>query len=292
MGLDNYWTSNTKLTLLVQESRGELNLITFDPEVGEITNIKIPSNTEVEVARRYGVFRLGNVWELGYSEGLRGDLLANTITKNFKLPVYTWADSQAVGFVSTNYFDVGRAVISRYRTNLKIGDRIRIAAFVFRIPNSRRVEINLSDTQYLKKTKLIDGEEGYVIVRNIPVSILSVFAEPMITKNGYRAERNRRTEATIAQGRAEAMRIKTDADSKRIELLAAAEARAKAIRGQGDAEAAEYYKMLDADPDLAIFLRKIEVLKKILEKRATIVLSADTEPLDLLRGVPALEPKK
>ncbi|MHC4189948.1 MAG: SPFH domain-containing protein, partial [Planctomycetota bacterium] len=53
-----------------------------------------------------------------------------------------------------------------------------------------------------------------------------------------RAERNRRTEATIAQGNAEVTKIKTDADSKKTELLAAAEARAKAIRGQGDAEAA------------------------------------------------------
>ncbi len=107
-----------------------------------------------------------------------------------------------------------------------------------------------------------------------------------------RAERSRRTEATIAEGNAEATRIKTDADSKKIELLAAAEARAKAIRGAGDAEAAKYYKMLEEDPDLAIFLRNIEALKKILEKRATIVLSADTEPFKLLREMPNLEPKK
>ena len=107
-----------------------------------------------------------------------------------------------------------------------------------------------------------------------------------------RAERNRKTEATIAQGNAEATRIRADADSKKTELLAAAEARAKAIRGQGDAEAAKYYKMLDADPELAMFLRDIEALKKILEERSTIVFSADTEPFKLLKQMPALEPKK
>jgi len=107
-----------------------------------------------------------------------------------------------------------------------------------------------------------------------------------------RAERNRKTEATIAQGNAEATKIRTDADSKKTELLAAAEARAKAIRGQGDAEAAEYYKMLDEDPEFAMFLRNIEAIKKILEKRSTIVFSADTEPFDLLRKMPALKPKK
>jgi len=107
-----------------------------------------------------------------------------------------------------------------------------------------------------------------------------------------RAERNRKTEATIAQGNAEATKIKTDADSKKTELLAAAEARAKAIRGQGDAEAAKFYKLLEADPQLAIFLREIEALKKILEKRSTIVISADTEPFKLLKEMPDLEPKK
>jgi len=80
-----------------------------------------------------------------------------------------------------------------------------------------------------------------------------------------RAERNRKTEATIAEGNAEATRIRADADSKKTELLAAAQARAKAIRAEGDAEAAKYYKLLDEDPEFAIFLRKIEALKKYLE---------------------------
>lgn len=107
-----------------------------------------------------------------------------------------------------------------------------------------------------------------------------------------RAERNRKTEATIAEGSAEATRIKADADSKKTELLAAAEARAKAIRAEGDAEAAKYYKLLEEDPEFAIFLRKIDALKKYLEKRSTIVFSADTEPFELLREMPVLEPKK
>lgn len=107
-----------------------------------------------------------------------------------------------------------------------------------------------------------------------------------------RAERNRKTEATIAQGNAEATKIRADADSKKTELLAAAEARAKAIMGEGDAEAAKYYKMLDEDPEFAMFLRNIEAIQKILEKRSTVVFSADTEPFDLLRKMPALEPKK
>ncbi len=107
-----------------------------------------------------------------------------------------------------------------------------------------------------------------------------------------KAERNRRTEATIAEGNAASKKIVTDALSMQTELLAAAEARAKAIRAQGDAEAAQYYKLLEQDPQLAMFLRDIDALKKILEQRATVVISADTEPFKLLRQMPDLKPKE
>jgi membrane protease subunit HflC len=106
-----------------------------------------------------------------------------------------------------------------------------------------------------------------------------------------KAERNRMTEGTIAEGAAASKKIVTDALSMQTELLAAAEARAKAIRAQGDAEAAQYYKLLEQDPQLAMFLRDIDALKKILEQRSTVVISADTEPFKLLRQMPDLKPK-
>lgn len=107
-----------------------------------------------------------------------------------------------------------------------------------------------------------------------------------------RAERNRRTAMTLAQGKAEATKIRTDAESKIRGLLAAADARAKAIRGIGDAEAAKHYELLEKDPELAMFLRETEALQKILEKRTTIILSGDSEPINLIKKMPVLEPKK
>jgi modulator of FtsH protease HflC len=107
-----------------------------------------------------------------------------------------------------------------------------------------------------------------------------------------RADRKRKTDSTIAAGTAEATRIRSDADSKKTELLVTAEARAKAIRGQGDAEAAQYYKQLEEDPELAIFLRKTEGIKKMLKDRSTIVISAESEPFELLRAMPKIEPNQ
>lgn len=115
-----------------------------------------------------------------------------------------------------------------------------------------------------------------------------------VTKDVFermRAERRRRTETTIAQGNAEATKIRTDAEAKRTAVLAAAEGRAKAIRGQGDAEAAQYYKMLEEAPELAMFLRNLEALLTTLKERATIVIPADAEPFRYLREMPSLESK-
>lgn len=100
------------------------------------------------------------------------------------------------------------------------------------------------------------------------------------------ADRQRKIEETIAQGNAEATKIRTDAESKKTELLAIVESEAKSIKGSGDAEAAKYYKLLEADEDLAMFLRDIEALKTILKEKSTIVLGAETEPIKLLKGVP------
>jgi membrane protease subunit HflC len=104
------------------------------------------------------------------------------------------------------------------------------------------------------------------------------------------AERNRRAEAITSQGNAEAIKIRTDAKSKSDELITAAEARAKVTMGQGDAEAAKHYKMLEADPQLAMLLRNLEAIQKILGERTTFVTPTDIEPFSLLKGMPRIKP--
>ena len=103
-----------------------------------------------------------------------------------------------------------------------------------------------------------------------------------------KSDRNRQTENILAAGNSEANKIKSDASAKQKELLAIAEAQAKSIRGAGDAEAASYYKMLDADPELAMFLRDLESLRTILKSRSTIVFGTDNEPMQLLKGIPQI----
>jgi membrane protease subunit HflC len=105
------------------------------------------------------------------------------------------------------------------------------------------------------------------------------------------AERERKTQATIAEGNAEATKIKTDANSIKTVLIATAEAKAKSIQAEGDVEAAKSYKLLEADSGLAMFLQEIEAVKKTLEKNTVIVLSTDVFPFDIIKKRPDIVPR-
>ena len=98
-----------------------------------------------------------------------------------------------------------------------------------------------------------------------------------------REERRVLAEDLRAQGEGEAQRITAEADSFREKELADAEARAKAVMAEGDAAAAVHYDAFGAEPELAVFLRKLEALRK-LKERTTVVVDTKTPPWDLLEG--------
>jgi len=167
--------------------------------------------------------------------------------------------------------------------------------FFSELVNSDPEKIKLEQIEAEMLSELQAAVKGGYGIEIKAVGIKQLKVSEDVSKDVFermRKERQRRTEATIAEGTAAAKKIKTNADSMQTELLAAADARAKAIRAQGDAEAATYYKMLEQDPKLAMFLRDVEALKKILEKRSTLVIGADAEPFKILKEMPNLGPDK
>ena len=132
-------------------------------------------------------------------------------------------------------------------------------------------------------------------IKVVAVGIKKLELNEDVTKAVFermKADRNRKTEDILGQGNSTATRIKTDADKKKSQLLAAVQSRVIAIKGEGDAGAAKYYKLLQEDPKLAMYLRDLEALGKILQQRTTVVLGAETEPMKLLREVPDLTPEE
>lgn len=161
--------------------------------------------------------------------------------------------------------------------------------------NSDPAKIKFTEIEQEMKDAIADHafNEYGIDVKLIGIKQLGVDKE--VTKDVFermKADRQRKVNKIIADGKAEADKIIAEANAMKAILEAIAKAEAQDIRGAGDAEAAKHYEKLEEDPDLAIFLRDIDALKKILEEKSTIILGADTEPVKLLRGIPDIEPKE
>lgn len=108
-----------------------------------------------------------------------------------------------------------------------------------------------------------------------------------------RSERLRIAERYRSAGRAERIRIESQAQRQSAELLAKADAEAERIRGTGEAEAIAILNRSHAmDPEFYEFTKTLDTYKKTLNERTTLVLSASNRLLKLLtEGVPAAPDK-
>jgi len=97
------------------------------------------------------------------------------------------------------------------------------------------------------------------------------------------ANRDRLAKELESRGESDAtaIRSRAEADARRIEEFA--KSRAEEIRRQGDREAAEFFAQMNSNPELAIFLRNIELLRGALAKRTTVVLSTSQPGVGLIR---------
>ena len=73
-------------------------------------------------------------------------------------------------------------------------------------------------------------------------------------------------------GESQAAAIRSQADKAKEQILSFARRRANAIRAKGEDEAAEYYKAFNQEPQLAIFLRRIETIENMNWENSTVLL--------------------
>ena len=99
-----------------------------------------------------------------------------------------------------------------------------------------------------------------------------------------KAERDRLVKQFNGEGEAKALEIRSDANRRRDEVLAAADAESLRIRGAAEAAASKDYITLEQRPELAVFLMQIEALKSALKDRTTLILDEKIPPLNLLSG--------
>lgn len=106
------------------------------------------------------------------------------------------------------------------------------------------------------------------------------------------ANRDRKAKEIESAGDAEAVTIRAKANEDRERILAFAQRRANEIRAEGDTAASRFQAQMNEYPDLAVFLKNLDLVRKAFSDRTTVILSTDSPGLKLfdLRGVGLLKP--
>lgn len=181
------WSGGSKFSFVIAGKNGDLVVAAFDPPSGEIATITIPGTTQLQVSRQLGSWKAKSIRQLGENEKLGGELLRETIIRNFNFPILGWADSRGMGFTGGGFGSLVKAVFSFYKSSLGFGDKLRIALFALGVGNPKRTEVNLAETALLKKTRLVDGENGYLPLGGLTDELLVIFSEPAISKKSLKA---------------------------------------------------------------------------------------------------------
>jgi membrane protease subunit HflC len=101
-----------------------------------------------------------------------------------------------------------------------------------------------------------------------------------------KTERERLAKKNRAEGDERARKIRAEADRDARVIVANARREAEIQRGAGDAEAARIYgEAYSAEPEFYAFVRSLEVYRKAIDGKTTLVLSPDTEFFQYLEGV-------
>ena len=159
-----HWNGHDKVGFAFAKDNGDVGVTVLDPNLGEMTTITIPGETEVDVARNYGTLRVKNVWQLSQNEKLGGALLPETVTQNFLFPITLWKGPNS--------------------TNIPFGDRLMIWFFTMKLKDLDKTEIDMGKSQFLRKEKLNDGQVGYRLVGEISGRLGVYFSDnDMVTKN-------------------------------------------------------------------------------------------------------------
>ncbi|MCC5618901.1 MULTISPECIES: SPFH domain-containing protein [unclassified Nostoc] len=114
-------------------------------------------------------------------------------------------------------------------------------------------------------------EGGIELVR---VGIFNIQMPESITSNVFEAMKAARTRIAadaVKKGEAEAESIRTKAEADSKTIMDFVRQRAEAIRSQGDREAAEYFAKMREVPELAVFLKSLELMRDGIGPQTTLV---------------------
>jgi membrane protease subunit HflC len=170
----------------------------------------------------------------------------------------------------------------RNAKNAVIG-RYRFSDFIS--PDPKQVKFEQFEAEVLKEIQGAAKDTYGLSVEVVGIKQLGL-PEAITGKvfERMRTERERLVKQFTGEGEARAIEIRSEANRKRDELLAKADADALRIIGEAEAQASRDYAVFEQKPELAIYLLQLKALKESLKDRATIILDQRTTPFNLLTG--------
>lgn len=182
------WGDNEKLSVVVDNGNEGVVVVLLDPIHEEIYKFYYPEDLEIEAARNLGKWKIGSLWELGKDEGVGGALLAHTITKSIKTPVYAWSNDELLMLLDRNFLAIPKIMFNfNSDTNLSIKDFVKIFRFSSKVENAKLITYTPDQLNYISKAKLKDGTDGYVVTRDPETKIMTLFADEYILADSSRA---------------------------------------------------------------------------------------------------------
>jgi membrane protease subunit HflC len=196
-----------------------------------------------------------------------------------------WRIDEPLGFYRTFRAPEQAEVFLRERLRAAKAELSRFTFDELTSADPAALKLDEAQEALLARVRSDIGGHGYGIEVSA-VGISRILLPERITRSVFsrmKQTRQRLAQNARSEGRAIARRITSQTDSDRQRIMAFAERVSQDVRAQGDAAAAQYYAEYAKEPDFALFLRKLDALKKSLQKSTTFVLDTGSEPFDLLK---------
>ncbi len=165
--LTRLWIPGSRVTIVVATENPKI--YSYNPADGKLTIIEVPQNTQVDASYSYGTWQAHGLWGFGFQEGKKGNLLRASLQKSLGLPIDGWVDAQGEKLFTGATLDWPQALFqavssASLKTNLTFFDRMSLLLKVGTVGTSERENYSLEKQGVIKKTKLQDGSDGYVII--------------------------------------------------------------------------------------------------------------------------------
>jgi membrane protease subunit HflC len=141
--------------------------------------------------------------------------------------------------------------------------------------------------EILQRVKQDVSAQGYGLDIKF-VQIKKIGLPESVTQNVFdrmTSERKGVVSQIDSSGEEASTKIKSKANSDASELLSDADAQAKIIQGEGEAQMMHSLEILQENTNLATFNMQMTALEQLLKERTTLILDQSTAPLNLLQPI-------